>query len=703
MVPHKQGNAHVIAMVVLAGIATVAATDVFAHVLWSNGGGVFDLILLLLFIPLFCWISIGFWTATFGFVWRMLHPEPARREPQRGDPAAALPKTAIVMPVYNEDPGSVFAGLRAIRESLAETGCAERFDFFILSDSTDPDRWAQEEEAWARMQVAPGGGSPLYYRRRPRNTGRKSGNIRDFCERWGARYRYMVVLDADSLMAGPTLVEMVTRMEADPAMGILQVPPVLANRDSFFARLLQFSSALYGNVFRSGFALWTQSSGLYWGHNAILRMKPFMDCCGLPSLPGRPPWGGEILSHDFVEAALMQRAGWKVVVAPDLGGSYEECPSNLVEFAKRDQRWSRGNLQHLQLAVAGDVRPISRLHFALGAMSYLASPLWALFVLVSLVQGIGLLVTLGRAGSEAPGAYSASAAGLGLLLATLAMLLLVKAWAFLITASSPGLARRFGGAGRLAVSVVLETFVSILIAPILMVFHTRFLLSALRGHEATWQPLPRSEAGLSLAEAFHVHSPQTIIGLSVALAVSWIAPWRLWWLLPVWLGLVLAVPLSLLLSSMPLGRRLRAAGLLVIPEETVPPAVVREKRVHLEREQALSAEAPHPFVRLIADPALVELHADVQPPPEPLDAEQLGWIRRLERIALSGGPTHTSREERRLLLQHLEAVRRLHREAWKDWPLDVLRGVVSATLERAARAETAGAQDEEVGAPAAGR
>ncbi|MCX7900639.1 MAG: glucans biosynthesis glucosyltransferase MdoH, partial [Methylocystis sp.] len=223
----------------------------------------------------------------------------------------------------------------------------------------------------------------VFYRNRPENTARKSGNIADFCRQWGGRYRYMIVLDADSLMSGTTLIEMVRRMEADPRLALLQVPPVPVNRVSFFARMLQFASSLYGRMFAAGLAFWQQDTANFWGHNAIIRVRPFADHCGLPKLPGREPFGGDILSHDFVEAALLARAGWKVRLAWDLAGSYEEIPPTLIDYAKRDRRWCQGNLQHARLILAHGFKPLSRIHFAMGVMSYAASPLWLLFLIAT--------------------------------------------------------------------------------------------------------------------------------------------------------------------------------------------------------------------------------------------------------------------------------------------------------------------------------
>ncbi|WP_255210543.1 glucans biosynthesis glucosyltransferase MdoH [Methylogaea oryzae] len=319
----------------------------------------------------------------------------ARRRPPRHYPPAAPARrrcrrfslrTAVVMPVYNEDPERVSAGLRSIWQSLKETGRDGEFDLFILSDTRDAQCWLQEELNWYQLCEETGAHGRVFYRNRVHNTSRKCGNIAEFCERWGGRYRYMIVLDADSIMGGSTLVKMVETMEAQPQVALIQTPPIPVNHESLFVRVLQFSSSLYGGMFAAGLNYWQMCDGNYWGHNAIIRLKPFVEHCHLPKLPGREPFGGEIFSHDFVEAALLRRAGWEVWLAYDMGESYEELPTTLIDFAKRDRRWCQGNLQHAGVLLVRGMRPLSRLYMLMGMMSYLSSPLWAMFLMVTGIE-----------------------------------------------------------------------------------------------------------------------------------------------------------------------------------------------------------------------------------------------------------------------------------------------------------------------------
>ncbi len=420
------------------------------------------------------------------------------------------------MPIYNEEPHRVFAGIQAIYESVQATGEGAAFDFFILSDTTDPDIWLAEELAWAELNQAIGGAGRVFYRHRAKNVGRNSGNIADFCKRWGAAYQHMIVLDADSVMSGETIREMARRMERDEKLGILQVPPAPVNRSSLFARCQQFAARVYGPTFLEGFAWWTGTDGNYWGHNAIIRVEAFTRCCGLPKLSGSGPLGGEILSHDFVEAALMHRAGFKVCLAHDLEGSYEECPPTLIHHAQRDQRWCQGNLQHLRLVFASALRPISRVHLGMGVMSYLSSPLWMLSLILSFLS-----VALPRSTEVQPGNATASGGSLpggGLLFAvTMALLLLPKVWSYIVLVRQPARAAEYGGPLRVAAGVLIETLVSILVAPIMMAFHSEFVCSTFLGRHVPWNAQERGEQGQRFSTAFWAHWKQTAVGIVAAL------------------------------------------------------------------------------------------------------------------------------------------------------------------------------------------
>ncbi len=653
--------------------STAAASVLFSDMLGEDGWSLVDFPLTALFSILFLWTSLSFWSATFGFLHRLRspvrRPSPAATGSAGGAGPGRLPRTALLMPIYNEDASRALAGLRAIHESLAATGHGDRFDFFVLSDTTDPDIWLKEEIAWAHHKTSARGESGIYYRRRPMNRERKSGNIADFCRAWGPGYTYMVVLDADSIMSGETLLEIVRRMESDPRIGILQVPPVPVNSGSVFARIQQFAAAMYGDIFTSGYALWTQVDGNYWGHNAIIRVKPFIECCGLSRLPGRPPLGGEVLSHDFVEAALMRRAGWEVRIATDLDGSYEECPATVTDFVRRDRRWCQGNLQHIRLIFAYGFNPMSRVHFGLGAMSYLSSPLWLVFLLFGFLGSIGQTSGLHDAAQVLADHRGAPE----LFIATLVTLFLPKLWGLLLVLlGGRERLRAFGGPFRAALSIFLESLVSMLTAPIFMVHNVVFVASTLAGRSVEWRPQRRGEGSVRLRDAARDCALHTAGGFAAGAATALLAPAMFWWTLPISLGLVASAPMSAMLASAGLGRRLRRLGIFVTPQEAEPPEVLRRQHRHLRDVPDLLGSDPETRFRMvIADPVLNALHravlAATSPPGAP--SPRLPEVRR---AVLEDPSCRLRREDKLALLADGESLRVLHAGAWARWPSSLL-------------------------------
>ncbi len=568
----------------LVATTTAVAVAMMAHVVGgsdSTVGGALELAIIVLFALNFCWITMAFWTGTVGFCLLAAGRDPLSllKTPRSAGETPIVTRTALVMPVHNEDPRRVTAGLAATLRSLARTGEGDRFDAFLLSDTTDPDIALEEEATWAELRRDFDGPIRAYYRRRSSNTGRKAGNIQDFCQRWGTRYDFMVVLDADSVMDGTTLVDLVRTMQANPDAALLQTLPTPVRRDTLFGRILQFGRWLYGPILATGISFWQTDSGNYWGHNAIVRVKPFTDHCGLPVLPGRPPRGGEILSHDFVEAALLRRAGWKIYLLPTTGGSYEEVPGNILDYAKRDQRWSQGNLQHLKLLRTPGLHHASRMHFAVGAMGYVASALWMLMLMAGTAYAL-----LPRAGGGPHGAVSMSQRmgwpswEAGVVVPLLAVVLVVL---FLPKFLAMGLAlarhpERYGGSGRLIASTLLETIAAIIVTPIMMVYHSHFVLSFLRGRGVGWDPQNRDGRAISWTEAWRQTVAITVIGVGWTGLTLFHEPSLLVWMSPILAGLVFAVPVIRWTSMPSAGRWARRRGLFLVPSELSPPPVLAE-------------------------------------------------------------------------------------------------------------------------------
>jgi membrane glycosyltransferase len=664
----------------LVVITTLIALGLLTSVFLTDGISPLELFLLILYAVLFAWICASFWTATIGFIICVLRRDShaiattlSKDRPQRM--AGPMPRTAIVMPIYNEDPARVFAGLRAIYQNLSETGQSEQFDFFILSDTRDPDIWIEEEIRWYRMCLDFGAQGRLFYRNRTENIGRKSGNIADFCKHWGERYRYMVVLDADSVMSGAALVEMVRLMERNPKVALIQVPPVPVNRESLFARILQFASRLYGGMFTAGLNFWQLGEGNYWGHNAIIRVKPFVEHCGLPKLPGKEPFGGEILSHDFVEAGLLCKAGWEVWLAYDLGGSYEEIPPTLIDYAKRDRRWCQGNLQHTRLVLAHGWHPVTRAHLLMGVMSYLASPLWLVFLIVT---GLEAFV---QASAEPvyffgerlfpvwPVSYTVQMTTV--LIVTLAMLFLPKLLGLLLLLREAELREAFGGFAKASVSVVLESLFSMLLAPVLMLFQSKFVLAILFRRTIGWPPQQRGDHLTGLKEAVLAHSGQTLLGIVIGVVAYQRIPNFFWWFVPVLLGLLMAIPLSMLSSSLRLGRQAKKLGLFLTAEETQLPRVLQLLGDNLRGEREAADGGAGRVRQAIVEPFTSALHTAMLPP-RSVSKRRRHYLEGLVYQLLEEGLESLSATEKRELLSDQEILARLHTMAWSHPHLGVL-------------------------------
>lgn len=663
----------------LVTLTTLIALGLLVSVFHTDGLSPIELLLLLLYTILFSWICISFWTAFMGFFVILFGRDRwaiSRQPAAPPDPATSSPRTAILMPIYNEDSERVFAGLRAIHRSLADTGQIDGFDFFILSDTRDPDVWVEEELRWQDMVRSLDGKGQIFYRNRPENTSRKSGNLEDFCTRWGGHYRYMIVLDADSIMKGETLVEMVRLMERHPGVALIQTPPVPVNRESLFARILQFASGIYGRMFTAGLNYWQLGESNYWGHNAIIRIQPFLDHCGLPKLPGHEPFGGEILSHDFVEAALLRRAGWEVWLAYDLEGSYEEIPPTLIDYAKRDRRWCQGNLQHLRLALSRGFNALSRLHFAMGVMSYAASPLWLLFLIATGVaaylQTKQELVYFFGENWVPVWPVSFAVEMTTVLLVTLTMLFLPKLLALLLLLKDRKLLRAYGGLIGATASVLLETLFSVLTAPVLMLFQTKFVLAILMRRAVGWPPQQRGDHMTSFKEAALTHGGHTLIGVVTGVLSYWYVPAFFWWFTPVLLGLVLSIPVSMLSSSIALGQKARALNLFLTPEETYPPAVLRYLEENLRDDDpvlpVLRDKPSSRFVQALTDPYVNALHLSLLPEREPPGKRRRHYLEGLIHQLEEEGPDSLSAAQKRDLIADPGTLQRLHALFWSRPP-----------------------------------
>ncbi|HEY4449490.1 MAG TPA: glucans biosynthesis glucosyltransferase MdoH [Steroidobacteraceae bacterium] len=560
----------------LTFLTSAGATALLIDVLEANGIKNIEIVGLVLFFGLFTWIAGALWTAIAGFAMRLAGRDPVGIDMESLAGRTLTTRTAVVMPIYNEDPVRVGAGLTATWSSLLRESEQGAFDLFILSDTSDASIAEDEERMWQGLTARYGAGR-VFYRRRHDRSERKAGNIADFVRRWGANYECMLVLDADSVMSGHALVTLARAMEAHPQIGILQSLPVSVGRETLFGRLIQFGSRLQSPMLSSGLAWWQAGDSNYWGHNAIVRLRPFAQHCTLPRLSGKPPLGGDILSHDFVEAAFMRRAGFEVRQLPELEGSWEEVPANVLDYAARDRRWTQGNLQHSRVLGFPGLHPLSRVHLLTGIVAYVSSPMWfALLLLSSLLSAIEAAKKpqyfwpgLQSLFPHWPQIRSGEVAGIfGL---TLVVLLLPKILGAILAMRDRSLRRQFGGTVPMCVSLLVEQLFSMLLAPSMMLFHSTFVAQTLLGRSVSWNAQERNERGVTFKEAFRRQKWHLALGVAWGVAMLYLAPQFFWWLTPVLAGLLAGIPLIVWTSRTSAGRLFRRAGLLLTPEETAPP------------------------------------------------------------------------------------------------------------------------------------
>lgn len=597
-----------------AAVITAYLTRELCLVLEVGGFAELEILLIGLFVLNIAWLSLSFMTAAAGFLVMALGLKKSIAPVISDEDAKKLPKgrSAILVATYNESPERIFGMALATLKELEAAGQGEAFDLFILSDTTDPDIWVHEEAAFKAARARPSNGPRLYYRRRAANTGKKAGNIADWCRRWGPAYDYMIVLDADSLMTGDSLIRLAHIMDRAPDFGLVQTVPVTIGRSTLFARMQQFAGGIYGPMMATGLAFWHRGTGNFWGHNAIIRVRAFMESAGLPHLPGIPPFGGQILSHDFVEAALMCRAGWRVCMVPELKGSYEEIPPGLIDFATRDRRWCQGNLQHSRIMFAKGLRRLSRVHMGMGIMAYMSALIWLIFLVAALSLTIQDLTSkpdyFGGDQTLFPTwPMQDSERAMGLLFWTLTLLLLPKVLGVLTVIFSGRKRRGFGGFWGITSSVVTETVLSSLFAHVMMIVQSSAIFDIIRGRDSGWNPQKRDDGSLPFSWVLRYHMLHMLLGLGLAiLTYSSSLPLFLW-LLPATLGLLLSGPLSAVSATRRAGLFFKRLGIFVTPEERVVPSIAISARDYTDR-LAQEFSKHEAISQLARDPQLRHLH-----------------------------------------------------------------------------------------------
>ena len=549
---------------------------------------VLDWVLALPFAAVMAWECFVVWQLALGFyAWtagQRLLSDIERDASTISSAPTGRSRTALIIPIFEEDVDDVFARVRVMWASLARLGTTDDIVVHVLSDTRTPHVAAAEARHAAALRA--GDVPTLQYRRRESNVGRKAANVGEFLARVGHDYDFTIVLDADSLMTGTAMRRLIRLMERHDGVALIQTVSYATGRETLFARIQQFAVRLYAPLALRGLEFWQGGDGSYWGHNAIIRVAPFRQHCTLPILSGRPPFGGEILCHDTIEAALLVRAGWEVRLLPETDGTWEEMPTNALDLLGREKRWCQGNLQHVVLLGLSGLKSGSRAHIVLGIGGYLTAPMWWAFLLLGALrvlfgdstQGLGLLAY----GLGEPGTAST------LLTLSAAVLILMPRVLNLWRALADRQAcRNFGGTRRLLAGAAIEQVFWLLFGPVLSLVNASFVLRTLGGQVVPWDAQYRGDRHIDPVQAAKLHWPQLIVALVLVTACAKAGGWYAAWMAPTASGLLLSPWLTSISSRVDLGRWSRRRGLFITVDDTAP---TRELQ---ELQAALACPRPH--------------------------------------------------------------------------------------------------------------
>tara|TARA_R110001606_G_scaffold346892_3_gene495935 strand:+ start:44072 stop:46180 length:2109 start_codon:yes stop_codon:yes gene_type:complete len=589
-------------VIITLGLSTYGVTEMYG-VLSTNTVTNLQWLFLLLFCVNFFWIAFSFSQAVLGF---LICLKPRFLKYKEADVAFT---TAILLPIYNEEPYRIKAAIEAMRDDLLNKA-PTKYTFFILSDTNRADAWIREEEAFFDLINDDKTDCPVYYRRRQNNNERKAGNIADWVQRWGAAYEAMIVLDADSIMSADCFITLSRRLAAAPGVGLIQTLPTIVRAETLYGRLQQFANHCFGPIYAEGLSAWHGLSSNFWGHNAIIRTKAFAESSCLPILAGKPPFGGNVLSHDFIEAALLRRAGWGVRFDTDIDSSFEEAPPSLIDVLIRDRRWCQGNLQHTPFMFAqGFVLP-TRLHIFSGLMSYLSAVFWLSLIIVGLAIAIQASVVRPEYFSDLSlfpiwPVFDAERA-LNLFYVSMSLIAAPKVFGWFIAMINIPRCFRFGGPILLTLSTLFEVFMSALYAPILMVSQFGVVIAILRGKDSGWMPQSRDDGALKWGVVARTHYGHTLFGIIVATIALMLSKELFFWLLPVTAGLMLSIPLSWLSGGIRRMRIVRMLGLLRAPQEKRAAPILA--RLEQNMQNLSQQNEASPLIRLLDNPALYKWH-----------------------------------------------------------------------------------------------
>ena len=303
----------------------------------------------------FAWIAPSFWTTLFGFavILRGGDPFAITRTPRalggRPPPARAH---GIVMPVFNEDPERVMAGVAATMSSLEDRGVLAGLRPLHPQRHQRPESGSRRSWPSTRLRGLARDPARLFYRKRREQHRPQGRQHRRFLRALGrplplhdrARRRQRDERRHARHMVAADGARSRRRHHPDPADA--GQPARRCSRAHPAVR----SRRLRADVRARACNWWQAGDGNYWGHNAIIRIRAFVEHCRPAGLSGQAAARRRDPQPRLRRGGAHAPRRLEGVAAPATStAATRRRPPTLIDYAARDRRWCQGNLQHIRL------------------------------------------------------------------------------------------------------------------------------------------------------------------------------------------------------------------------------------------------------------------------------------------------------------------------------------------------------------------
>lgn len=477
---------------------------------------------LYIIIPfMLCYFTLGYLGMTyfvgmwFGLYAALLPIEKDHYNPiHQAKDLAPDARIAVIVPVYHEDIRRVSAAIAAMVEDLEMHAERKHFDFLILSDSRKIDVVSQEMFAAEKLKdMYPE--TNFIYRHRIYNGEAKLGNISDFIKRFSPNYKFMMMLDADSIVPGKSMIDMARIMEGSERIGIVQANLSMVMRNTLYARISKFISSFSLTIGFFGQYYFYMGKSYYYGHNAMIRTAAFAEHCALPILKKKGPWSaGRPLSHDYVEAALLDGAGYEIWSLPQIP-SFEELPTNFIDDFQRENRWMYGSMTYLRVFLLDRLDFLYKTRLFTSAINYF-NPLFGWLFLIMGLYGLVYIF------DHPMKSYYLMKKFEPILLFSLFFLvfsIFAKGGVSVLYFYKKKELYLYGGISKIIISYFAYVIYNMLVAPMYMCQLSKMLLFWVSGRKIQWGEQNREDRGLTWGEAISQVGWMSVIGVFITYIV----------------------------------------------------------------------------------------------------------------------------------------------------------------------------------------